>query len=129
MKKFLQTFASQTGQLTFINPSINGANFAACEWILTSALAAAGTLTLKVPAEMLKGLEKPVSGTTTRTWVPVKATAMTPAAPQLKVVEADLLITSFNPLTGEVILTAANGGVADASTVVVLFTIASLKTP
>lgn len=126
MRKFLQTFASQSGTPKYVPMGVNGSNMFMVEWLCTSAVAAAETVTLTLPAGI--SIEKPISGADTPCPLPIKATAFSMANPRVKVVEADLLITSFDQDTNVLVLTAAGGGVPNGASIVVLFGLSTLRT-
>ena len=107
--KFLNTFASEVAPLAIAHKGVNDLVAIVAEYEVQSAIAAGETLTLVLPDHLDKD------------YVPVSFKAWSNAAPRVPVVAADLLLTSHDILSGATVLTAANAGVPDDSTVVILY--------
>jgi hypothetical protein len=126
MRKFLKTFASQVATGKYVSHSVNEANMAVVEYITDSALTAAQTITLTLPPGM--DITPPVAASDVQSWVPHSVAAWSNANPRLKIIAADLLITSFDADTNVVVLTAAGGGLPDKCTVQLLCISSTLRT-
>lgn len=124
--KFLATFASQTATGKYVGMGTNHGNMAVVEYITDSAVAAAQTITLTLPA----GMEaiSPVAAADVQGWVPHSVAAWTNANPRLKELDASLLITSFDPDTNVCVLTAAGAGVGDKCLIQLFCLVGTLRT-
>jgi hypothetical protein len=115
MNKFLGTFASQSGTGVYMSKGVNDENLVCIQYELTSALTAAQTVTLTLPA----GVDD--------TMVPVYMAVWSNADPRLWEPIADIAITSHDKDTGETVITAA-GNVADNSTIFLMYAKVGLGT-
>lgn len=106
---FLTMFASEVATSKYVPKMVNLEGMVLIEYEVQSAIAAAQTLTLTLPAGVSPDM------------VPLRWIVWSNAQPRVRVIDADLLCTSHNTSTGVTVFTAVGGGVPDNSTLSVLY--------
>lgn len=124
--KYLKTFTAQTGTAKLVQLGVNMSNLVLVEFVCPAGYGATDTIALTLPSGLT--LQGPVAGKDVVSIVPLLVQAWSAAAPRVKSLAADLVITSFDPTTNIVTLTCANNALPTSATISLLCAVDTLRT-